>query len=195
MFGTVFNLHIFHMGRPSVPTTVTSTGMPDGPTGTDAVNLSPFSWNPTPMTKRYYEDIAVGETHEYGPKTLSREEIIDFARKYDPLPFHLDDVPEGASVFEGVVASGIHTIAICQRLMADTFYTNTTVMGGPGIKKAQMMNPVYPGDELAVTAEVLDKRPLESRPELGMVELEQTVANQHGEPVLEMVMTPFFKRR
>jgi len=145
---------------------------------------------------RYYEDIEVGETGKFGSITLTRSEITEFARQYDPLPFHLEtDDDDVESVFDGVVASGIQTIGICQRQMAENFYENAAVMGGPGIENARMMNPVYPGDELSVQFEVTNKRPLESRPELGLIELTQVVSNQHGDPVLKMITTPFFKRR
>lgn len=147
------------------------------------------------MTKRYYGDIELGESHEFGPAVLTRDEITDFARQYDPLPFHLETGDDAESVFDGVVASGIQTIGVCQRKMAENFYENTAVMGGPGIEVAQMQNPVYPGDELSVRVEVTDKRLLESRPKLGMIELTQTVLNQDGESVLDMITTPFFKRR
>lgn len=143
---------------------------------------------------RHYEDIEEGETHEYGPVSLSRREIVEFAEKYDPLPFHLETGDDADSVFDGVVASGIQTIGVCQRQMADNFYEGTAVMGGPGIEKATMQNPVYPGDELTVRMRVASKRPLESRPDMGVVRLEQAVYNQDGEQVLEMVTTPFFKR-
>jgi acyl dehydratase len=147
------------------------------------------------MTMRYYEDIELGETGDFGSITLSRAEITEFARKYDPLPFHLETGDDAESVFDGVVASGIQTIGVCQRQMAENFYEDAAVMGGPGIENARMMNPVYPGDELSVRFEVTDKRPLESRPELGLIELTQIVTDQDGDPVLEMITTPFFKRR
>jgi len=144
---------------------------------------------------RYYEDIEVGETGEVGSITLTRAEITEFARQYDPLPFHLETDDDAESIFDGVVASGIQTIGICQRQMAENFYENAAVMGGPGIENARMMNPVYPGDELSVQFEVTDKRLLESRPDLGLIQLTQVVSNQHGDPVLEMITKPFFRRR
>jgi acyl dehydratase len=145
--------------------------------------------------KRYYEDFSLGETHEFGGRTVNKEEITEFAKKYDPLHFHLDDGTSEDSVFDGLVASGLQTIAITHRLTVDNFLRDTAVMGGPGIEEAYMDRPVYPGDTLWVRIEVEQKRLLDSDPTRGFVHIRQTAFNQDDQQVLSMVILSYIKRR
>jgi acyl dehydratase len=147
------------------------------------------------MAPMYYEDLAVGYTDEFGGRTVTRSEIIEFASHYDPQPFHVNEEAASESVFDGLVASGIHTVALCNRMTVDHFFQDTAVAGGPGIEEVSLPRPVEPGDTLSVRIEISEKKPLESRPGKGLVKLHQMGLNNHDEIVLEMTSLPFISRR
>lgn len=147
------------------------------------------------MAPMYYEDLEVGYVDEFGGRTVTRAEIIEFASKYDPQPFHINAEAASESVFDGLVASGVHTVALCNRMTVDYFFQDTAVAGGPGIEAVSMPRPVEPGDTLSVRVEIADKKPLESRPGKGLVKLDQTGLNHRDETVLEMTSLPFIAKR
>ncbi|MXO85257.1 acyl dehydratase [Altererythrobacter aurantiacus] len=137
---------------------------------------------------RYFEDIEVGEKDAYGAYEVTREEVMDFASKYDPQPFHLDDEAASRTHFGRLSASGWHTCAMTMRMMVDHMGERRQAsLGSPGIDQLRWKKPVYPGDTLRVEAEVLEKRQSESRPEMGFFKSLQQVFNQNDEVVLEMI--------
>jgi acyl dehydratase len=139
---------------------------------------------------RYFEDMVVGtRTRSSRTYKVTREEVIDFASKYDPQPFHLDDEAAKATFFGRLSASGWHTSAMAMRLMVDTWkdHEPTAGLGSPGLDELRWVKPVYPGDELTVETELIEKRRSKSRPDVGLTKSRQTVLNQHGEVVMTMI--------
>ncbi|MGV7120479.1 MaoC family dehydratase [Sphingopyxis sp. 550A] len=135
----------------------------------------------------YYEDIEVGVVRRFGSKQVVREEVIDFASKYDPQPFHLDDEAAAQTYFGRLSASGWHTGAMMMRMMVDDMKQHEQAgLGSPGIEDLRWLKPVYPGDTLRCESEILEKRRSGSRPEMGIIQSRMTVFNQHDEPVMTM---------
>jgi len=144
----------------------------------------------------YYEDIEVGAVQRFGNKLVTREEVIDFASKYDPQPFHLDDAAAAATYFGRLSASGWHTAAMAMRMIVDDMKAHEQAgLGSPGIDELRWLKPVYPGDTLRCESEVLSKRRSASRPEMGLFESKLTVLNQHDERVMTMRSTGLIRVR
>ncbi|MFD1599766.1 MaoC/PaaZ C-terminal domain-containing protein [Halobellus rarus] len=137
----------------------------------------------TPDTDRLmYEDLAVGDRFEAERTvTFSREGIVDFAADYDPQPFHLDDDVDDASPFDGLVASGLHSYCVCNRLATEAFFGRVAFLGGRGVDDLRWHRPVKPGDTLTVAVEVVDKRPSESDPRRGYVDVDVTGQTPEGD--------------
>lgn len=135
---------------------------------------------------RHFEDFHVGETIDLGAKAVSREEIIAFAREFDPQPFHLDDEAARHTLLGGLAASGWHTCSIFMRLLADNLLNHSTSEGSPGIETLKWLRPVRPGDTLHLTAKVLETKPSRSKPSRGAVRFAFTIENQAGEAVATM---------
>ncbi len=144
----------------------------------------------------YFEDIKVGAVRKFGAYAVTREEVIEFASKYDPQPFHLDDEAAAQTYFGRLSASGWHTCAMTMRMMVDAMSGSATAsLGSPGVDQVRWMKPVYPGDILRVESETLSKRQSESRPEMGSYQGRMTVFNQHDEAVMTMISTGLIKVR
>src|SRR6201997_5124369 len=135
------------------------------------------------MTKRYLEDFAVGQVFKSGRKRVGKDEIFAFAREYDPQPYHLDEEAAKKSPFKGLAASGWHTAAITMRLLVDGEFKPAGGILGLGFDQLSWPRPVRPGDELRVTSEVLQLRPSKSRPDRGLIRVQNTTINQNDEPV------------
>ncbi len=144
---------------------------------------------------RYFEDIHPGEVVELSSYVVTREEILDFARKYDPQPFHVDDEAARESPFGGLVASGWHTAAIFMRLFVDGILSESASMGSPGVEGIRWTAPVRPGDVLTGRVHVVAATPSETRPDRGTVVTESEVTNQDGEVVMTLRARGFFRRR
>ena len=147
---------------------------------------------------RYFEDMVIGtRTRASRIYKVTREEVIEFATKYDPQPFHLDDDAAKATFFGRLSASGWHTGAMVMRMMVDTWKDTepSAGLGSPGIDELRWVKPVYPGDELSVEMELIDKRRSKSRPDMGITKTRQTVTNQNGEVVMTMVSNGLMRVR
>jgi acyl dehydratase len=145
---------------------------------------------------RYFEDLEVGATYELdGTYEVTEDEVLEFAEKYDPQPFHTDKEAAKDSIFGSLAASGWHTASICMRLLVDGFLDAETSMGARGIDDLQWKKPVYPGDTLHADVEILEKRVSESRPEMGHVRSKLTGYNDDGEAVIEWKADGMFRRR
>lgn len=148
------------------------------------------------VERLFYEDIEVGVPVRFGRYEVVREEVIDFAGKYDPQPFHLDDEAAAASHFGRLAASGWHTGAMSMAMMARYFEeVGYASMGGAGLDGLRWMKPVYPGDTLSMEIEVKSKRRSKSRPDMGLLDQHFTVLNQHGEVVMVYTATGLVKVR
>lgn len=137
-----------------------------------------------PWLERYFEDYMVGEVMEFGDYAVTEEEILAFARAYDPQPFHTDPEAAKDSHFGGLVGSGWMTGAIVMRLFCDHFIPQCSAMGSPGIDKVRWLRPVRPGDRLHARATILSTVRSKSRRDRGVVTILQEAINQKRETVM-----------
>ena len=145
---------------------------------------------------QYFEDIAVGSKASFGSYEVTRDEVIAFAQKYDPQPFHLSDEAAAATHFGRLSASGWHTCAMTMAMVVENLKANRQAgLGSPGIDELRWLRPVYPGDTLRCESEVLDKRASESRPEMGIFRSRMTVFNQDDKPVMSFISTGLVSTR
>lgn len=135
----------------------------------------------------YFEDIEPGAVQRFGSYTVTREEVIDFASKYDPQPFHLDDAAAAATHFGRLSASGWHTCAMTMAMLVENLKERQQAgLGSPGLDEIRWVKPVYPGDTLSVETEIVDKKRSGSRPEMGSFRSDIRVYNQDGIVVMTM---------
>jgi acyl dehydratase len=145
--------------------------------------------------KYYWEDMAAGSVRDLGTVTISAEEIKDFARQFDPQPFHLDEEAAKHSIFGALCASGWHTCALAMKLTVENFLLEAASMGSPGLESLRWLKPVYPGDTLRLQQSVVESRALRSRPDIGLVRSRWELFNQNGEKVMQMEGYGMFRRR
>ena len=144
----------------------------------------------------YFEDLEVGATTEFGTYEVTREEVLEFAEKYDPQPFHLSDEAAAKTHFGRIAASGWHTAAMVMAVIARHVVKHEQAgLGSPGIDELRWKKPVYPGDTLRVCGEILEKTPSRSKPEIGSFRTRTTVTNQAGEVVMTFVSIVLIRRR
>src|SRR5579875_3894727 len=143
----------------------------------------------------YYEDFPVGETLEFGDREVSEAEIVEFARAWDPQPFHLDAEAAKRSQIGELIASGWHTGALTMRMMCDAYLLESASEGAPGIEEMRWLKPVRPGDRLRAKRTTLGARVSRSRPHIGIVDFAFEALNQRGEIVLTMRAASFMRRR
>ena len=140
------------------------------------------------MSDRYFEDFAVGEVHKpSGRVRVEKDDIIAFAKQFDPQPFHLDETAARDSIFGRLVASGWHTAALTMRLVAGSEYRAASGTIGLGFDGLRWPIPVLPGDELRIETEVLDARVSKSRPDRGLIKIRTRTLNQNGQVVQELI--------
>lgn len=145
--------------------------------------------------KWYFEDFEVGKTIDVGSRTVTEDEIIAFARQFDPQPFHIDQAAAAASIYGGIIASGWHTCSLIMRLIVDGFMADSSSIGSPGIDELRWIKPVRGGDTLSVTATALEARPSSSKPDRGVIVTLWKATNQHGELVTTLKCIGMFLRR
>jgi acyl dehydratase len=146
------------------------------------------------MAEAYYEDITVGDVRTSGPYHVTEAEMVDFARKWDPLPFHIDEAAARSSVYGGLIASGEYTMAVKQ-LLIHGLGINDALIGSMGYDELRYRNPVRPDDRLSLTIKYIDKRESCSKPDRGIVKFEVTLSNQNGDPVLDYIDIVLFAKR
>ena len=144
---------------------------------------------------QYYEDIEIGEVQEFGEYTVTKDEIVEFARQYDPQPFHTDETAAEESAFGELVASGWHTASICMRLLVTGPLQDRASMGARGVDELRWHEPVKPGDTLSIRTETLDKRVSESDPRRGYVESRLEGITQDGDVVISWIAQGMIERR
>jgi acyl dehydratase len=147
------------------------------------------------MAEIHLDDLAPGQIHHLGRHTVGRDEIVAFARDWDPQPFHLDEAAASASIYGGLIASGWHTVCLFMRLFVDGLLGRAAAMGSPGIDELRWLKPVRPGDTLEARLEILEVRPSRSKPDRGIVRLRSVMINQHQEEVLSFIGNVMFQRR
>lgn len=138
------------------------------------------------MTK-YFDDFVVGETIELGSVEVTEEAILEFAREFDPQPFHVDPEAARETPFGGLIASGWHTCALYMRLLCDGMIADSSSQGSSGMEELRWLVPVRPGDTLTARYTVLDLRRSSTKPHRGTVTFSSEMLNQHGDVVLRMV--------
>ena len=143
----------------------------------------------------FFEDLPVGKRYETGSRTLTEEEIIGFARLYDPQPFHIDPEAAKSSPYGGIIASGFHTIVTTFNLTLAASDLSESSMGSPGMQDVRWIKPVRAGDSLRVKAEVLEARASASKPDRGFVTVQHNIYNQADELVSAYRSTLMLKRR
>lgn len=153
------------------------------------------SYTPPRMSTRYFEDIAVGETHEFGGRTVTKTEVIAFAEKYDPQPFHLDEQAAKESVFGELVASGWHTVCLLNRMLVDGFIRETANLGGRGVDDLRWYRPLRPGITLSGRVEVLSKERSDRHAGRGYIEYEFTAVDDEDRELVSMTAELLVGRR
>jgi acyl dehydratase len=144
---------------------------------------------------KYFEDFVVGEKHDLGSHTVTEEEILAYARRWDPQPFHIDPDAAKRSIFGSLIASGWHTCAVLMRLsVEDQQRSEAAGIGSPGIDSCRWLKPVRAGDTLTGTTEVLEMWPSRSKP-MGFVRRCSEMTNQRGEVVLRLVGISMYRSR
>jgi len=143
----------------------------------------------------YWEDFKVGDTASIGERVVDKDEVIAFATAYDPQPFHIDEAAAEQSMFEGLIASGWHTVAMTMRMMCDSYLNRSASLGSPGVDNVRWLKPVRPGDTISGRRVVLETRASQSRPDMGVVKMRWEISNQRGELVMTMEGYGMFERR
>jgi acyl dehydratase len=135
---------------------------------------------------RYFEDYLPGSVHEFGSVRVEEEEMIAFAKRYDPQIFHTDPEAAAGSIYKGLIASGWLTGSLTMRLFADHYLSHVASLGSPGVREMRWVGPVRPGDELRIRVTVLEARGSKSKPDRGIVRSYIETLNQKDEVVLTM---------
>lgn len=144
----------------------------------------------------YWEDLEVGAETEFGTYDVTREEVLEFAHKYDPQPFHISDEAAANTHFGRIAASGWHTTAMTMRVIVDALSKEPQAgLGSPGVDDLRWLRPVYPGDTLTMRGRIVDKTPSRSKPELGTVRTQTIVTNQDGFDVMRFISIVLMQRR
>ena len=138
------------------------------------------------MTERWFEDYLPGTTAEAGPIRVEEAEVVDFARRFDPQPFHVDAAAAAEGPFGGLIASGWHTCALMMRLLADEYLSPVSSLGSPGIDELRWLAPVRPGDELTLRTTVEEARLSRGKPDRGLVITRVEMVDQAGSVVLRL---------
>ena len=145
---------------------------------------------------KYFEDFEVGEESVFGHYDVTREEILEFARKYDPQPFHLSDEAAAKTHFGRLAASGWHTTAMTMSVVVGHITKDKQAgLGSPGVDELRWLRPVHPGDRLTVRGKVLEKTPSRSKPEIGTIRTRTVVSNQDDIDVMSFTSIVMMLRR
>jgi acyl dehydratase len=145
---------------------------------------------------RYFEDLEVGAETYFGSYNVTREEVLEFAHKYDPQPFHISDEEAAKTHFGQIAASGWHTAAMTMAVIARYVVKDEQAgLGSPGVDELRWLKPVYPGDTLHVRGKIVETRPSQRRPEIGSFRTETIVTNQDDVPVMRFTSIVLVRRR
>lgn len=140
----------------------------------------------SPIDDRYFEDYVPGAVHECGSISVQEDDILSFARQFDPQPLHLDPEAARRSVFEGLIASGWHTAGLMMRLYVEYYLSQVASLSSPGVDELRWLKPVRPGDELFLRVTVMGATRSRSKPDRGVVRSFIEVRNQKQEVVMTM---------
>jgi acyl dehydratase len=143
----------------------------------------------------HYEDVVVGKTVPFGRKVVSADDIVEFARAFDPQPFHLSEESAKDSIVGRLCASGFHSCAIMMRMATDEVLSKAASLGAPGVEEVRWLKPVFPGDVLSGRYTCQSKRVLKSRPEVGSCLILFEMLKDAGEPVMTWTCPQFLRLR
>jgi acyl dehydratase len=149
----------------------------------------------TDITDRYFEDYVEGDVHACGSTVIEEEEVIAFASRFDPQPFHIDPAAAKQSQFGGLIASGWHTGSLAMRLLVDHYISHNASLGSPGVSELRWLKPVRPRDALSVRVTVLKSVPSRSKPDRGAVTSLMEMFNQRDEMVMSFTAVNLILRR
>ena len=135
----------------------------------------------------YFEDIQVGQKIQLGSISVTKKEIISFAKQYDPQPFHVNEEKAKESLFEGICASGWHTCSLFMKILYEGFLINAASLGSPGMDEIRWLKPLRPGDTITGVGEVMTKKPSKSKPNLGSLIISYRVFNQGDELIMTLI--------
>ena len=142
-----------------------------------------------------FEDFQPGHFATYGPRHVSREELIAFAAEYDPQPMHLDEEAARLSMLKGLSGSGWHMCALAMRMQVDGFLNHSESAGGLGVDEVKWLAPLRPGDDLTLKVSIENVRTSNSRPDLGIVKFRAEMINAAGQCLMTVVTNGLFRRR
>jgi acyl dehydratase len=149
----------------------------------------------TPIDKRYFEDYVQGSVHEFGSIAVEEAEMISFASRFDPQPFHTDPEAGKRSIYGGLIASGWHSASLMMRLFVDHYLSHVASLGSPGVDELKWLKPVRPGDTLALRITVSETKRSRSKPDRGIVYSYVEALNQKEEIVMTMKALNFIACR
>ena len=147
------------------------------------------------MPKLHWEDFEPGAVAVYGPRLVTREEIVAFAAEFDPQPMHLDETAASATLLGGLAASGWHSCSLLMRMMADAFILNSASMGAPGVDEVNWHRPLRPGTRIRLRTTVLESRASNSRPTAGLVKFKFEMVDEADIVLMTQVNTLMLGRR
>ena len=147
------------------------------------------------MHQLYWEDFTPGNVAEYGPRLVTREEIVAFAAEFDPQPMHLDEAVAAASMLGGLAASGWHSCCLLMRMLSDGFLGRSSFLGAPGVEEVRWLAPLRPGAAVTARATVVETRASRSRPDIGLVKFLFELVDPAGTRLMTMTVNPMFARR
>jgi acyl dehydratase len=147
------------------------------------------------MLKYYWEDFQSGAVAVYGPRLVTREEIVAFAAEFDPQPMHLDEAAGSATLLGGLAASGWHSCCLLMRIITDGFVLESSSMGAPGVEEVRWLRPLRPGMRIRVRSTVLETRASKSRPEMGLVKIHHEVLDEGDAVLTTLTSTAMLGRR
>jgi acyl dehydratase len=149
----------------------------------------------TAVPQRYWEDFSPGSVSEFGPRLITRDEIVEFAAAFDPQPMHLDETAARASMLGSLAASGWHSCCLLMRMISDGFLHQSHFLGAPGVDEVRWLRPVRAGESVRVRATVLETRASRSRPQLGFVKFLFELLDSSGTVLMTLTVSPMFGRR
>jgi acyl dehydratase len=144
---------------------------------------------------RYWEDFTIGEVAELGSVEVTEAEVLEFARRYDPQPFHVDPEAAADGPFGGLIASGWHTTALFMGMFVRAVLLDAASLGSPGVEEIRWLAPVRPGDRLTGRSTITDSRPSAKNPKRGTIFTTNEVLNQDGTVVMTLKARGLFARR
>src|ERR1700684_3786662 len=148
-----------------------------------------------PMMMLTFEDFPIGHFGTFGPRRVTREEILAFAAEFDPQPMHLDEEAASQSMLKGLSGSGWHLCSLMMRMMFDGFIGRTASLGSPGVNELRWLTPLRPGDDLMLDVEITEARVSRSRPSTGIVTFKCVMRNAAGQELCEMISPIIVERR